>query len=83
MLRASGSTKAAGAQPIAAIHCSVTFLQGDCPGADVFAMSMQSMSAIETCIDRWAGTAVLLAGIIAIAVDCPITPRSAINNRLR
>ena len=75
-----GVTKARGAQPTADIQCGVTFLQGVFPGADGFAISLQPMPAIESRIDL-ADSAAPPEGIIAIAVDCPITPKRAINSR--
>lgn len=53
-----------GEQSIAAMHCSVMLLHGGFPGAGAFAISMQSMPAIDACIDA----DVARVGTIAIAV---------------
>lgn len=77
MFIASGCTKTAGAQPIAAMHCCVILLQGIFPGAGELAMSMQSIPAIEACNDP----VPIGAGTIAIAVDWPIRPPKAASSR--
>lgn len=60
-----GSARAAGAQPVAAIHCKVIFLHGMSPCIDPSTISAkQSMSTI-------ADIYTLTTGAIAIAVDCP------------
>ena len=68
---------AVGAQPIAAMHCSVIFLHGDFPGEDGSTMSMHSMLAIDACNDP----VTIGAGTIAVAVDWPNKPPNAASNR--
>lgn len=71
------STRANDAQPIAAMHCIVNVLHDDFPGTGLFAMYMQSMSAIEAC-----NTPVLWGtASIAIAVDWPSNPSRANSNK--
>lgn len=65
MFGASGSTKAAGAQPIAAMHCSVIFLHGDFPGAGKLTISLQWTLALVACN----GPELIGTGAIALATD--------------
>lgn len=61
----AGSSALAVRQPIAAMHCQVSFLHGAPSEDGVVAMSLQSMPAIVACFA--AGLAI--TGAIAIAVD--------------
>lgn len=74
----TGAMAAGVAQPIAAMHCHVIFLQGTPPGIAPLVMSMQFMPAIDDCIDVPARTVP-----IAIAVDWPKRPKAAIVSRKR
>lgn len=65
MFCATGSIKAAGAQPIAAMHCSVIFLHGDFPGAGRLTISLQPTLAPVACN----GPELIGAGAIALATD--------------
>lgn len=73
--RAVGRISAADAHPMATMHCSVIFLQGDFSGVGMFAISMQSMD-IDTCAEPM----LVGAGIIAVAVDWPVSPSRAVSN---